>query len=117
MLAVQFRNRLRTATGVPLPATVVFDHPTPNALVDLLFDELCAETAESEQVLGELARLESVLAALSPDVAGGKEITARLNGLARRWSESAAPAPRADDIESATADELFDLLDNDYGVA
>ncbi|MGW1061350.1 type I polyketide synthase [Micromonospora rubida] len=117
MLAVQFRNQLRTATGVPLAATVVFDHPTPNALVDLLVDELCSETAESGQVLGELARLETVLAALSPDIAGGKEITARLNSLVRRWAGSAAPAEDVDGIGSATADELFDLLDNDYGVA
>jgi len=117
MLAVQFRNQLRTATGVPLPATVVFDHPTPNALVDLLVDELCGETGQSGQVLGELARLEAVLSGLSPDVAGGQEITARLHALVRRWSGGGTPAPTADDIGSATADELFELLDNDYGVA
>jgi hypothetical protein len=117
MLAVQFRNQLRTATGVPLAATVVFDHPTPDALVDLLVEELCSETAESEQILGELARLETALAALAPDIAGGKEITARLNSLVRRWSDSTATAADTGDIGSATADELFELLDNNYGVA
>ncbi|HEX8074806.1 MAG TPA: SDR family NAD(P)-dependent oxidoreductase, partial [Thermoleophilaceae bacterium] len=42
--AVELRNRLAHATGLRLPSTLVFDHPTPTAVVKLLRDQ--AEGAE-----------------------------------------------------------------------
>ncbi|MCA9700934.1 MAG: hypothetical protein KC431_25640, partial [Myxococcales bacterium] len=40
LMAVEVRRRLQRETGLTLPATLVFDHPSPQHVADLVYDNL-----------------------------------------------------------------------------
>ncbi|MFI1919553.1 SDR family NAD(P)-dependent oxidoreductase [Nocardia sp. NPDC020380] len=125
LTGVELRNRLANAVGVRLPAALVFDHPTPEALTQFLLGKVTASAPATPAVpplLTELSRLEAQLDALLPqgESALPAELATRLRRALARvealGAESAGAQPEQV-IESASNDELFDLIDKELGIS
>jgi acyl carrier protein len=122
LTAVELRNRLTAATGVRLPPAVVFDYPTPRALAEHLRTELdILGVAAPPAVLAELdtlkKTLEQALATAAGDEGLRAHVSARLRALVARWETvtSASGADEEFDLEGATDDEIFQLVDSEFG--
>ncbi len=75
LTAVELRNRVNAETGLGLPTTVVFDHPTPDALAECLRSELRGSDATGpSSLLADLERLDTVF---TGDALGDAEVRRR----------------------------------------
>ncbi|MGF2947450.1 SDR family NAD(P)-dependent oxidoreductase, partial [Mycobacterium sp. Lab-001] len=120
LTAVELRNRLKTATGLTLSPTLIFDYPTPTALAEHLDTQLGATTATAQPDL--MTRFHTVareLEALLERPDSGPDDKAQMSTRLRHLLGTLTTAGRADDdvddIRDATEGELFAILDEELG--
>ncbi|MQS14939.1 SDR family NAD(P)-dependent oxidoreductase [Streptomyces kaniharaensis] len=121
LFAVELRNRLSAATGLRLPATLVFDHPTVAELSAHLY-RLAGEgtppagaPAPAGNPAEDLDRLEASLLAVGPDEPGHPELVERLRALLAKVAPAEQPAQAAH-LADADVDEVLAFIDQELGV-
>ncbi|MBP2406706.1 type I polyketide synthase [Streptomyces syringium] len=120
LTAVELRDRLNTATGLKLPTTLVFDHPTPLAVSEYLATALLGDSTPATALspLAELDRLEAALSAGDPDEVTKSGVAVRLRQLLARLTETGTETGGlavTERIEAASTDEVFAFIDNELG--
>ncbi|MBW5422663.1 SDR family NAD(P)-dependent oxidoreductase [Streptomyces sp. BG9H] len=128
LAAVELRNRLSQVAGVRLPATLVFDHPTPVEVARMILAEVGGAAAGPgpSPLEGELQRLEALLIAVAGDAQqlGGAE--SRMRSLSNRLlTLLSATDTDQDDTEDnleesldfVSNSEMFDMIDKELGSA
>jgi hypothetical protein len=112
LTAVELRNRLDGVTGLRLPATVAFDHPTVTMLAEYLHHSLAPAAPSPEDTLR--ASLEQVQRMLPDD---DEDTRTKLIAILQSTLTRLGAAPNGssgvqEKIESASDDEIFAFIDN-----
>ncbi|MET9258340.1 acyltransferase domain-containing protein, partial [Streptomyces sp. NPDC003717] len=124
LVVVELRNRLRGATGLRLPATLVYNFPTPRALAEHLLARILPDGGAAElPVAAHVDDLDEALAGLALDDPRRLGLVRRLRALLWKHADAAGAVDRADesgqrdsdDLSEASADDMFALIDREWG--
>ncbi len=111
LTAVELRNRLKTATGLTLSPTLIFDYPSPTALAEHLAIRLTATTDQPDP----LARFDAIAGELDTLIHKPDWTSEDKTHLSNRLHTILADLATDDDITAASESQLFAILDEELG--
>ncbi|MDG4838652.1 type I polyketide synthase [Micromonospora sp. WMMD967] len=119
LTAVQLRNQISVATGVKLPATLAFDHPTARALTTHLVGRIVGDSDTELPLLAEVDRLAGLISGRTLDKGARAQLTARLQALLAdvHGTTEHTGDTVTEKLQSASADEIFDFIDTQLSVS
>ncbi len=122
--AIELRNRLTKTTGLQLPTTLTFDHPSPAAVAEFVRSQMTAKGVARAPIEEALDKLESMLAAIAEDERARARAQTRLRSfnvrldsfLAGGASWSAGPEEGGEDpgLADVSDEEMFELIDRGF---
>ncbi|MGW5820739.1 acyl carrier protein, partial [Streptomyces noursei] len=120
LAGVELADRLAGHTGLRLPATLVFNFPTPERAARRLAELLAAAVPRQRGDHGdhgeELTRFEAIVTSLPPDDPERRAVADRLDALAAALRQNApTEVPSSDeDIDTVSVDRLLDIIDEEF---
>jgi mycoketide-CoA synthase len=109
LMAVELRNQLSTSTGLRLPSTLLFDHPTPRALADFIVAKVSADVPRARAAEPVTARADEPIAIVGMSCRFGGGI----NSPQRLWQLMAAGEDAMSDVPAHRGWDVSALLDSD----
>ncbi len=122
--AIELRNRLTTATGLQLPATLTFDHPSPAAVAEYVRSRMTEKGVARAPIEEELDKLEAMLAVLAEDERARARAQTRLRSFNARldsflaggagWDASPGEDREDGGLADVSDEEMFELIDRGF---